>query len=113
MVVMVLSKLRTFTVFSVTSMTVPSAPYLGIVIQSPTFSMSLAESCTPLTKPMMLSLNTSIRMAAEAPSPASSERGDLPSSSATTTMIPMVHSDTCNVWSRPFSGRSRMDSFSL
>ena len=97
MVVMVLSKLRTFTVFNVTSMTMPSAPYLGMVIQSPTFSMSLAESCTPLTKPMILSLNTSIRMAADAPRPANSEKGDLPNSSATTTMIPMDHKDTCNV----------------
>lgn len=48
---MVLSQLRTFTVFNVTSITVPLAPYLGISIQSPTFSMSLAESCTPETKP--------------------------------------------------------------
>ena len=34
---MVLSKLRIFTVFNVTSITVPSAPYFGIVIQSPTY----------------------------------------------------------------------------
>lgn len=43
MVVIVLSKLRTFTVFSVTSITVPSAPYFGMVIQSPTFSILLAN----------------------------------------------------------------------
>ena len=32
-----LSQLRTLTVLSVTSSTVPSAPYLGMLIQSPTF----------------------------------------------------------------------------
>lgn len=43
-VVMVLSQLRTFTVVRPISMTAPSAPYFGISSQSPSFSMSLAES---------------------------------------------------------------------
>ena len=110
---MVLFQLRTFTVFNVTSITVPLAPYLGISIQSPTFSMSLAESCTPETKPIMESLNTSIRMAAEAPNPASSESGSRPISSPTTTMPPTSHRMTCMVCNIPFKGRSRNCSFSL
>lgn len=40
----VLSQLRILTVVSDTSSTLPSAPYLGIEIQSPTLSMSLAAS---------------------------------------------------------------------
>ena len=44
--VIVLSQLRTCTVVRVTSITVPSAPYFGIVIQSPGRSISWAESWT-------------------------------------------------------------------
>ena len=61
-----------------TSITEPSAPYLGTVIQSPTLSMSFAESWMPETKPRMLSRKTSMMTAAEAPSPVSRMAGDLP-----------------------------------
>ncbi|SAP76164.1 Uncharacterised protein [Klebsiella oxytoca] len=44
MVVMVLSQLRTFTVVRPMSITAPSAPYFGISSQSPSLSISLAES---------------------------------------------------------------------
>ena len=43
-VVIVLSKFRTFTVVSATSSTSPSAPYFGISIQSPRATIWLAES---------------------------------------------------------------------
>ena len=76
-VVMVLSQFCTFTVVSVTSSTLPSAPYLSMVIQSPGRSMSFAESCTPATSPMILSLKTNISTAADAPSPANSFVGSL------------------------------------
>ena len=85
---MVLSQLRTFTVFSVTSITVPSAPYLGIAIQSPTFNMSLADNCTPETNPIIESLNTNISIAAEAPS---NDNGDLSIRILTTMMAPTNH----------------------
>ena len=68
---MVLSKFCTLTVVRETSSTYPSAPYFAIVTQSPGRSMSFAESCTPATKPKMLSLNININTAADAPSPAS------------------------------------------
>ena len=70
MVVMVLSKFCTFTVVSVTSFTKPLAPCRSIVIQSPGRSMSLAVSCTPATRPRIVSLKTRAMTAAEAPSPA-------------------------------------------
>ena len=74
---MVLSQLRTFTVVSVTSMTSPSAPYFGIVIQSPGRSISLAVSCTPATKPLMVSWKTNIRIAVPAPKPVRMAIGSL------------------------------------
>ena len=43
-VVMVLSQLRTFTVVNPISITAPSAPYFGISSQSPSLSISLADS---------------------------------------------------------------------
>lgn len=75
----VLSQLRILTVVSETSSTRPSAPYLGMAIQSPTCSMSLAESWMPETKPRMLSRKISMMTAAEAPSPVSRKAGDLSS----------------------------------
>ena len=110
---MVLSQLRTFTVASVTSITMPSTSFLGILIQSPTFSMLLAESCTPLTKPMILSLNTSIATADNALSPASSERGSLSISTLMIIITPTHHSTTWTVCSSPFKGRFLKRSISL
>ena len=66
----VLSKFLTFTEYRLTSSTSPSAPYFGTVIQSPWRSMSFEDSCHPATKPRIVSLNTSIRIAIEAPIPA-------------------------------------------
>ena len=43
--------------------------------QSPTFSILLAESWIPETNPMILSLKTNIRTAAEAPNPVSNTTG--------------------------------------
>ena len=91
----------------------PSASYLGILIQSPTFSMSFAESWMPLTKPMMLSLKINIRTAAEAPSPANSDTGSLSISSLSITMPPTNHMATWTVCIMLFSGRLRKLSLSL
>ena len=67
---MVLSKLRTLTVDSVMSSTVPLAPALLTVIQSPLRTMLLLVRRMPATSPVMESLNTSISTADVAPSPA-------------------------------------------
>ena len=77
-VVMVLSQLRTLTVVKPISITAPSAPYFGISSQSPSFNISLAESCIPATRPRIGSLNTSINTAAIAPKPLISIAGDWP-----------------------------------
>ena len=77
---MVLSQLRTFTVVSAMSITLPSAPNFFISIQSSGRSMSLAESWMPATKPRMLSLNTSSSTAVMAPRPLSSTSGERSSS---------------------------------
>ena len=55
---------------------------LGISIQSPTRSMSLLVSWTLATRLRMVSLNTSSRTAAIAPSPDSSSSGDCSISTA-------------------------------
>ena len=86
---MVLSQLRTFTVLRVISSTLPFALPSGNCIQSPSRTMSFCESCTPATNPSMLSLNISIRTAAEAPSPVRSTVGDLSMSIATMMMPPI------------------------
>ena len=70
MVTVVLSKLRTFTVVSENSSTVPFSPALGTVIQSPLWSMLLLVRRTPATRPMMVSLKMSISTAEVAPRPA-------------------------------------------
>ena len=70
MVEMVLSKFWILTVFSVISCTMPFASPEGSVTQSPGRTISLAESCMPATNPKIVSLNTNIRIAAEAPNPA-------------------------------------------
>ena len=109
----VLSKFLTLTAFSVTSITVPFAPYFSIVIQSPGRSISLAESCMPATNPKSVSLNTSIRIAAEAPSPANSVVGDLPIRMLMISIKPIKKTATCNSWMKPFSGLFLSDSFRL
>ena len=106
MVVIVLSKLRTFTVFNVTSITVPSAPYFGIVIQSPTFSILLAESWMPETNPMILSLKTNIRTAAEAPNPVSNTTGLCFIRRLIMMIAPIKKRMTCAVCKSPFKGLS-------
>ena len=103
-VVMVLSQLRTLTVVRPISMTAPSAPYFGISSQSPSLSMSLAESWIPATRPRIGSLNTSIRTAAMAPRPLIRMAGDWPISSEIT-RIPMIMALTSFMpWNMPFSG---------
>ena len=88
-VTMVLSKLRTLTIVSVMSSTVPSASVEGTVIQSPMCSMSFDVSRMPATKPLMVSWKASMRMAEAAPSPVSSTDGSLPMMMAMTTMAAM------------------------
>ena len=100
----VLSQLRTFTVVSVTSITVPSAPYFGIWIQSPTFSISLADSWMPDTKPRMLSLKMSMTMAAEAPSPVKRIVGDLSMRIETIRITQMKSAIPCAVCRSPLMG---------
>ena len=73
----VLSKFCILTVFKVISCTIPFALDPGTVIQSPGRNISLADNCMPATNPSIVSLNTNIRMAAEAPSPANNVAGDL------------------------------------
>ena len=85
-VMTVLSKLRTFTIVSVISSTLPLAPDLGSVIQSPMCSMSLAVRRMPATRPLMVSWKASIRMAEAAPRPAKSVVGFLLMMMAMTTM---------------------------
>ena len=51
-------------------MTSPSAPYFGIVIQSPILTISLALTCRLATKPKMESLKININIADPAPRPA-------------------------------------------
>ncbi|MNE48209.1 hypothetical protein D3C80_1426580 [compost metagenome] len=75
---MVLSKFCTLTLLRLISFTVPSAPYLGISIQSPTRIESLAETCILATKPKIVSLKTSIRIAEAAPSDNRNDHGELP-----------------------------------
>ena len=84
-----------------TSITEPSAPYLGTVIQSPTLSMSFAESWMPETKPRMLSRKTSMMTAAEAPSPVSRMAGDLPIRIETMRISAAI---PCPVWRNPLIG---------
>src|SRR6056297_3334883 len=74
----VLSQFCTLTVWRVISCTTPSAFLLGIEIQSPGFTILLAESWMLETNPKMVSLNTRIRIAATAPNPAISAAGDFP-----------------------------------
>jgi len=67
-------------------MTVPSACVEGTVIQSPTCSISAEVRRMPATRPSMVSLKTSIRMAEVAPRPANSVEGLRPRMMAMTTM---------------------------
>ena len=103
-VTIVLSQLRTFTVFSVTSVTRPLTPYFDIEIQSPTCSISFAVNWIPDTSPMMLSLKTNIRIAAEAPSPASSPRRRLVDQDRYNEYDANEKAITCPVCISPFSG---------
>ena len=64
---MVLSKFSIFTVVRLISVTSPSAPYLGIVIQSPSLTMSFVLIWMLATKPRMESLKTSSSTAEAAP----------------------------------------------
>ena len=61
----------------------------------------------PLTKPMMVSLNTSISTADMAPRLASRFMGFWSVSSPMMTMAPTSHSSTCTVCTMPLSGRLR------
>ena len=101
---MVLSQLRTLTVFKVISMTLPLALESGICIQSPICIMLFWVSWTPATKPRMLSLKTSMRTAAEAPSPVRRTVGDLSISTARET-IPLTKIITTWIaWTTAFMG---------
>ena len=91
-VVIVLSKFSIFT-----SSTVPSTLYFGMLIQSPGLSILLAESMMPDTNPRIESLKISIRMAADAPSPASRCSGDRPTIRPMMTMPPTKNRLTCRI----------------
>ncbi|MNO00833.1 hypothetical protein D3C81_2208030 [compost metagenome] len=79
-------------------MTLPSAPYLGISIQSPTCTISLEASCTPATSPSRESLNTSSSTADKAPIPLRSSRGLLPARVEIANMAPMIHTKIWSIW---------------
>ena len=63
--VIVLSQFWTFTVVTLISITVPSAPLLFISIQSPRRTISCAANCMDAMNPNMVSLNTRVRIAAD------------------------------------------------
>ena len=63
-----------------------------------------ADSCTPATKPRMLSLNTNINTAAEAPNPAKRVAGDLSIRIDTAMIAATKNSNTCNTCTKPFIG---------
>ena len=100
----VLSKLRTLTVVSDTSITEPSAPYLGTDIQSPTLSMSFAESWMPETNPRILSRKISMIIAAEAPRPANRLAVDLSIRIETISMPQISAAMPCPVCLSPLIG---------
>ena len=100
----VLSQLRIFTVVSDTSSTAPSASNFGTEIQSPTFTMSLAESWMLDTKPRMLSRKINISTAAEAPRLVSRMVGDLSIRTETARMKQTSSANPCAVCRRPLIG---------
>ena len=77
MVVIVLSQFWTLTVWRATSITSPSAPYLGISTQSPTWTMLLLVIWMLATKLRMVSLKISSSTADKAPMPLRKIHGDL------------------------------------
>ena len=80
-------------------------------IQSPARSMSLMDNWMPDTKPSIESLKISIRMAAEAPSPASRCSGDMLSRVLMVRIMPIQTSPTCMICTSPLSGLSRKASW--
>ena len=75
MLVIVLSKFWTLTTLSPMSMTSPSAPNLGALIQSPTRTRSLVETWIAATSESSVSRKTRMMIAAAAPRPESSSVG--------------------------------------
>ena len=69
-----------------------------MVIQSPGRSMSLADSCTPATRPSIESLNINISTAADAPRPASTAPALLSMSMLTMSMQPTTTARRLNIW---------------
>ena len=102
---MVLSQLRTFTAVSDTSVTMPFTIVPGMAIQSPTRSMSLADSCNPATKPRIESLKINISAAANAPSPVSRAAGDRSTSKATDMMAIIIHTSPLATLRMPLRGK--------
>ena len=82
MVVMVLSQFCTVTVCRAMSVTVPSAFWPGISIQSPTRTRPSLPICTLATKERMVSWKISMTTAVIAPSPVSTCRNFAPMSVA-------------------------------
>ena len=60
--------------------------------------MSLAESCTPATRPSMESLKMSISTAADAPRPASTAVALLSMMMLTMRMHPTTNASRLNIW---------------
>ena len=87
------------------SITVPSAPADGIVIQSPIRSMSFDDSCTPATRPSSVSLKISISTADIAPMPDSSRPICLPVASPITTSAAVMNITSLTSCIAPFSDR--------
>ncbi len=70
----------------------------SIVIQSPGRSMSFIDSCTPATSPIIVSLKTSIRIAAEAPNPAIIFTGSLSINVLTIIITPIQITTSLSIW---------------
>ena len=98
-----LSQFNTFTVMSDTSVTVPFMPCESHTSQSPLRSMLLAESCTEATRPIIVSLNTNISTAAEAPMAVTIAVGSRPSIMLSPIITPMQIIIRRTIWNMPFT----------
>ena len=97
-VVIVLSKFWTLTVERFTSITVPSASDPFIVIQSPILTVSLTVIWILETKPSIVSLNTRIIIADNAPRDARKVPISLPVRTDRISIIPMNQRNIITTW---------------
>ncbi|MCY1234377.1 hypothetical protein D3C86_1369390 [compost metagenome] len=95
-VVVVLSKFRTFTVARFISITSPSAPNFSKVTQSPILTKSFTETCMLATNPRIVSLKIKITIAEMAPKVANSFINEVSKRIMTIVVIPKIQSTIMN-----------------